>query len=64
MGYFDAAKEWPDRGKSCYAEDEEYMAFLQADYLAIDPSGRIEPSSITINSLTNLHSTLPTGWDW
>ena len=30
MGYPDAAKEWLDRGKSRYAEDEEYMA-LTAD---------------------------------
>ena len=33
MGYPDAAKEWLDRGKSRYTEDEEYMA-LTADYLA------------------------------
>ena len=62
MGYPDAAKEWLDRGKSRYTEDEEYMA-LTADYLA--STHQVESaSSITINSLTNLHSTLPTGWDW
>ena len=41
MGYPDAAKEWLDRGKSRYAEDEEYMA-LTADYLAFRQSFRFE----------------------
>ena len=48
MGYPDAAKEWLDRGKSRYAENEEYMA-LTADYLA--STHQIESAIIYYNKL-------------
>ena len=47
-GYPDAAKEWLDRGKSRYAEDEEYMA-LTADYLA--STHQVESAIIYYNKL-------------
>ena len=39
MGYPDAAKEWLDRGKSRYAEDEEYGPHSRLS--GIDPPSRI-----------------------
>ena len=48
MGYPDAAKEWLDRGKSRYTEDEEYMA-LTADYLA--STHQVESAIIYYNKL-------------
>jgi tetratricopeptide (TPR) repeat protein len=50
MGYPDAAKEWLDRGKSRYTEDEEYMA-LTADYLA--STHQVESAIIYYNKLND-----------
>mgnify|MGYP000503165942 FL=1 len=62
MGYPDAAKEWLDRGKSRYAEDEEYMA-LTADYLA--STHQVESAIIYYNKLIDKSPfNLPIGWDW
>ena len=51
MGYPDAAKEWLDRGKSRYAEDEEYM---DSRLSGIDP-----PSRIGYHLLQQTHRQIP-----
>ena len=59
MGYPDAAKEWLDRGKSRYAEDEEYMA-LTADYLA--STHQVESAIIYYNKLIDKSPFNPSYW--
>lgn len=59
MGYPDAAKEWLDRGKSRYTEDEEYMA-LTADYLA--STHQVESAIIYYNKLIDKSPFNPSYW--
>ena len=59
MGYPDAAKEWLDRGKSRYAEDEEYMA-LTADYLA--STHQVESAITYYNKLIDKSPFNPSYW--
>ncbi len=59
MGYPEAAKEWLDKGKSRYAEDEEYMA-LTADYLA--STHQVEPAITYYNKLIDKSPFNPSYW--
>ncbi|MEY8687228.1 tetratricopeptide repeat protein [Bacteroides sp. AN502(2024)] len=58
-GYPEAAKEWIDRGKSRYAENEEYMA-LTADYLT--STHQMEPAITYYNKLIDQSPFNPSYW--
>ncbi len=58
-GYPEAAKEWLDRGKSRYAENEEYVA-LTADYLT--STQQVESAITYYNKLIDKSPFTPSYW--
>lgn len=59
MGYPEAAKEWLEKGKSRYAEEEEYIA-LTADYLT--STQQIESAITYYNKLIDKSPFNPSYW--